>query len=126
MMIVIAILAISNYFTAPVLVLWGWIRWAQQRKEARSLSSTLAFLGFVFANLSFLLAFGTIVAAGWNGGFRAYDPKLIGIFRWGLLFSFAGILLGIGGAWRRSSLRWHAPALATGLFFFWFFAAMSQ
>jgi hypothetical protein len=86
----------------------------------------MAFVGFVFASMSFLLAAGSMIAAAWKGGFRYYDPVLLRIFRWGLLLSLAGILFGIGGAWRRSALRWHAPTLATGMFFFWFFSALSE
>jgi hypothetical protein len=125
-MTVIAILAIVNYVTAPALVLSGWIRWAKQGKEANALSSSLAFLGFIFANASFLLAMGAIAAAFWKGGFRHYDPVLIGAFRWGLFLSLTGVLFGICGAWERSVLRWHSLGLATGMFIFWFFSALSE
>jgi hypothetical protein len=52
-----------------------------------------------------------------------YDPSLMKIMRWGLMLSLAGFLFAVGGAWRKSSLRWHAPVCAFGTFAFWILAA---
>jgi hypothetical protein len=117
-MIVLFILVLVNYATAPLLVAFGWIRWVK-RKEARTLSSLLSLVGFVFASASFLLALGTFIAALWHGGFQYYDSTLLRLFSWGMRLSLGGVLFGILGVWRPSALRWHALGLSTGMFLFW-------
>jgi hypothetical protein len=64
---------------------------------------------FVLATASAALAVSSILFAQFHH-FPYYDPLLLRIFRTGTLLSLAGIAFGIGGAWRPTSLRWHAPA----------------
>jgi hypothetical protein len=59
-------------------------------------------------------------------GFPFYDPTLMRIYRWGALLSAAGFCLGIGGLWRKNSLRWHSPIGAFGMLAFWLLAAEGE
>lgn len=73
-----------------------------------------------------LLAVSSVMYSFGVGGFRYYDPRLLKIFRWGILLSLAGIVLGISGVWRPSSLRWHAPASTVGTLMFWIMAVSME
>src|SRR5580704_12786984 len=118
-------LIIGGYVAAPALLIWGWVRWTQ-RPKPRSLRSILSLAGFVFATASSLLAVLATMYAVSIGGFPFYDPRLLQIFRWGILLSLIALALGISGAWRASSLRWHAPVCGVAILMFWAIAASSQ
>jgi hypothetical protein len=72
-----------------------------------------------------VLAISSLIYAHLIGGFPFYDPRLMRIFRWGALLSLMGFLFGVEGAWRSSTLRWHAIAGSAGTLFFWIVAAES-
>ncbi len=122
---VFIIYAIAVYGALPATLLWGWVRWANC-PQPRTLAPILTFVGFVLATLSALLAISTALYAGFAGGFRYYDPTLIKIFGLGLLLSLAGLAAGLGGVWRASAVRWHAPVCALGTLAFWLMAAASE
>jgi|SRR5215831_4146547 len=85
----------------------------------------LPLVGFSFATASAALAVSSIAYAHVHH-FGLYDPLLLRIFRWGFLLSMTGILFGIGGVWRRSSLRWHAPISGPGTLAFCVLAAEGE
>jgi hypothetical protein len=58
--------------------------------------------------------------------FPYYDPLLLRIFRAGVLVSLAGVGFGIGGVWRASPLRWHAPTSALATLVFWIMTASGE
>jgi hypothetical protein len=118
-------LIIGGYVAAPALLIWGWVRWTQ-RPKPRSLCSILSLAGFSLATASALLAVLATMYAFSIGGFPFYDPRLLKIFRLGILLSLIALALGISGVWRPSSLRWHAPACGVGTLMFWTMAASSE
>lgn len=102
----------------------GWVRW-QSEPKLRTVPSILSLVGFVLASASAVFAVSTIVVAQFHH-FPYYDPPLLRIFRWGTFLSLGGIVFGVSGAWRRSSLRWHAPVSATGMLASWFLTASME
>ena len=122
---VFIIYAIVVYGAVPAIMIWGWIRWAN-RPQPRTLAPILTFVGFVLATLSALLAISTALYARFAGGFRYYDPTLMKIYGIGSLLSLAGLAAGLGGVWRSSAVRWHAPVCALGTLMFWVMAAASE
>lgn len=118
-------LIIGGYFAAPALLIWGWVRWTQRPKQ-RTLCSILSLAGFSLATASALLAVLTTMYAVSIGGFPFYDPRLLRVFRWGILLSLTALALAISGVWGPSSLRWHAPACGFGTLMFWAMAASSE
>ena len=116
--IVFGILLILSYVGTPIMLIWGWKRWASQPK-LRTIPSILFIIGFIFATTSALLAVSTIALAQVHH-FAFYDPLLLRMFKWGFLLSLAGILFGVSGIWRSSSIRWHSPVSGLGMLTFWF------
>jgi hypothetical protein len=122
--VVFAILIALSYVVSPVVLIWGWARWTGQPKS-RTVASILSLVGFSFATASAALAVSSVAYAQIHH-FGFYDPLLLRIFRWGFLLSMTGILFGIGGVWRQSSLRWHAPISGLGTLAFWVLAAEGE
>jgi len=122
--IIVGTLAVLGYVLAPVLLIWGWARWAQ-RPKSRTLSSILSLLGFILASASALLALSAIVYARIHG-FRFYDPLLLKIMGVGFVFSFCSLVFGLSGIWKASSLRWHTPVSAVAMIAFWLLAASME
>lgn len=122
--ILIGILIVLGYVVAPVSLAWGWARWAVQPK-LRTVTSILSLTGFVLATASAMLAVATATYAQVRP-FPFYDPLLLRIYRGGILLSLAGILFGICGLWRHSSLRWHAPTSAVSTLAFWIMTASME
>jgi hypothetical protein len=107
----------------PGLIIWGWFRWARQR-DFRQFCSFIALMAFICATLSGLLAVFSVEYVQ-STHLTAYDIRWARLLRLGLLSSASAVLLSLFGIWRRSSLRWHAPACAAGILFVWvMFAAM--
>jgi hypothetical protein len=68
-----------------------------------------------------------LLADAWRlSGFPYYDPLLMRIFGVGGVLSLSGLILGVGGVWRTSSLRWHAPISAIATLAFWIAAAIGE
>ena len=118
------ILFVVAYLVPPSLLIWGWLQWRLD-PILGTVPAILSFIGFVLANVSALLAI-SIIAYAQVHRFPFYDPLLLRIFRWGALLSAGGLVFGLGGVWRPSSLRWHAPASAFGMLFFWVVAASGE
>jgi hypothetical protein len=123
--VIFGVLVAAGYFVLPIALIWGWVRWISLAKP-RTAASILSLAGFVLATASALLAVSSIAYAQVIHGFRFYDPRLMRIFRWGFLFSLGAIVFGLGGIWRPSSLRWHAPVAAIGTLAFWIMAAEGE
>jgi hypothetical protein len=121
---IFVILLAFGYLASPVFLFWGWVRWLKQSKP-QTITSLLSLSGFVFASASGLLAVLSIAFAQVHT-FGYYDPSLIRIFRWGVSLSLTGLCLGIGGAWRTSSLRWLSPLAALGTLAFWILSAAGE
>jgi len=124
-LVLLFIYVLGFYVALPAAIIAGWFRWAKRQGPATTFS-ILSSLALGLATCSALLALGTRIYAHAIGGFPFYDPRLMRIYRWGLLLSLGGIVLGLIGCWRRSPLRWLAPACAAGIFIFWWFTALSE
>jgi hypothetical protein len=111
--------SILVFVTTPLVMVWGWIRWARREKRWTVLPM-LSFAGFTLSTASALLAVTSAIYGHFIGGFPYYDPRLLKIYFWGLIVSLAALLLGLTGIWRPSVLRWHALICAFGTFVYWF------
>jgi len=119
------VLVAPGYLGSPTVLIWGWIRWVK-RPKPRTLLPVLSLIGFVLATGSALLAIGSAAYALVIHGFQFYDPRLMRIYACGSLLSLGGIVLGIAGVWRPSSLRWHAPASGLCMLAFWIMAMAGE
>jgi hypothetical protein len=119
------LLAEIALFTLPLVIAWGWVRWARHN-ATMTLFSAFSFFGFVLATASELLAISTVTYASITNSFSFYDPTLLKIYAVGMLLSLVGLILSIVGAFKANSLRYLAPVCAFGTFFFWFMAAATE
>jgi hypothetical protein len=117
--------AIATVIAAPVLILWGWVRYFRH-PGPRTTASTLSLLGLSFSTASALLALSTHLYARFIHAFPFYDPALLKIYLCGCLLSSAGILFAVGGSAQRGPLRALAPACASGTLLFWLLAMSSE
>jgi hypothetical protein len=113
-----------GFLGSPIMLSWGWARW-QLGPKLRTITAILSLIGFILATASGVLAVSTILFAQFHH-FPYYDPLLLRIFRCGTYLSLGGIVFGVSGVWRRSSLRWHAPVAAAGTLTYWFLAASME
>jgi hypothetical protein len=123
--IFLGVLVALGYLASPTVLIWGWVRWVK-RPKLRTVLSVLSLIGFVLVTGSALLAVGTAAYALVIHGFQFYDPRLMQIYVWGLVLSIGGIVLGIAGVWRPSSLRWHAPVSGVCMLAFWMVMAVGE
>ena len=123
--ITVVLLWVAGYVLSPVMLVWGWARWFRQPK-LKTLPAILSLLGFILASASALLAASAVAFSLMRGGFPYYDPVLMKIFGVGGLLSLSGLLFGVGGVWRASSLRWHSPLSAVATLAFWIAAAVGE
>jgi hypothetical protein len=117
--------AIAVYGVLPVLLIWGWMRWASS-SQPRTAPAIMACVSFALTNLSALLALGTVFYAWFVRPFPYYDRVLMKIYGCGMLLSLAAFVIALGGVWRPSPVRWHAPLVALGMLTFWVRAASSE
>jgi hypothetical protein len=116
---------ISAIVGVPVMLAWGWVRWAR-RKERLSLPAIFSAAGFTLATGSALLAIATSLYGQAIGGFPFYDARLLRMYRWGIFVSLSGTLLAFGGVWRSNPLRWQSLLSAFGTLVFWVLAATGE
>ena len=116
--------SIVAYVVVPIVLITGWIRWRRRPQGDPTLG--ISFIGFMLGSASALLAACSILVAFLGGGFRYYDPVLLQIYRIGTLLSLGGLVCAAIGAFRRSTLRWHAPILLLGMLVLWFLWASSE
>jgi hypothetical protein len=117
-------LLLIAYIITPVSLIWGWIRWGRTPKS-ETISSILSMVGLILATCSAILAVSSVAYANVHA-FRFYDPLLMKIFKWGILLSAVGFFIGVGGIWRKNSLRWHSPLSSLGMLVFWVLAAAGE
>jgi hypothetical protein len=117
------LLFVFAYLVSPTMLVWGWARWIKRRPRSWTISSTLSFAGFLLASASALFALWTILYA-LGGGFEHLPGYsfFYQCLRRGAVLSLLGIAFSVGGVWRRSPLRWQAPASAVGTLAFWLLA----
>ncbi len=126
-LVVVVVYVVSVYCVLPIALVIGWTRWVKREPEARLTPwSILSLVGFTLATLSTVLGISSVLYAHAIGGFPFYDPLLMRIYRWGALLALGGFVCGIVGCWRRSLLRWYAPACAVAILVFWFVSAMGE
>ena len=121
----LVLLWVAGYVLSPVILAWGWVRWCRKPK-LRTVPAILSLLGFIFASASALLAVSAGASSLKRGGFPYYDPLLMRIFGIGGLLSLGGLIVGVGGIWRASPLRWHAPVSAVTTLAFWIASAIGE
>ncbi len=118
-------MAVATTLLIPVLLVWGWIRWAQN-DSPRSRSSTFSLVGFSLATASATLALTTHLYARFVRNFPVYDPVLLRVIAIGSLLSIVGIAFAVAGTGRPNPARWLAPVCALGTLIFWLLAMTSQ
>jgi hypothetical protein len=118
-------LAVATTLIIPVLLVWGWVRWAKD-ETSRSRSTTFSLVGFSFATASAALAIFTHLYAVFVRSFPVYDPTLLKIYACGCFLSIAGIVFAIAGTGRPNPVRWLAPVCAFGTLVFWLLAMSSE
>ena len=111
-------LVILGCFVAPVILVWGWIRWIRRPKQ-RTVTSIASLIGFLLASASAVLAVAS-VADTYIHGFDYIDPLWLKVYRTAARLSLAGLVFSLGGVWRPNALRWHSPVSAIGTLAFWF------
>jgi hypothetical protein len=110
-------LVVLGYAVGPIALVWGWVRWMKRPKD-RTAASILSLIGFISASASGVLGIAAILLA--LSGAEWAQTIMV---RWCLLpggvLSLLGLLFAIGGIWRRSALRWFAPAGNLATLAFW-------
>lgn len=109
-----ASLLVSLVLVTPLLLIWGWVRWSRTT-QSRSFSSKAALVSFSLATASAVLAIIACVMVFAT----LHDLLFVVICDVGLAFSIGGMVCGLLGMERPSSLRWHAPLCSAGTLFFW-------
>lgn len=117
--------AVLLFVGLPIAFIWGWVRWLR-RAKSRDLFSRLSVAGFVLATVSGVFAVGSAIYAGSIGGYAYFDPRLIAVFRIGLLLSISAAICALVGAWKPGPVRWHAAVCAVGVLLFWMAAAAAE
>jgi len=120
-----AVMVAMGYLLAPMMLIWGWIRWINKR-EKLGRPFFLSLIGFILSTASGVLAVSAIVYAVTIHGFQFYDPRLLRIYLWGFLLSAGGIVLGLTGVSAPNALRWQAPLAGLGMLAFWMSAAAGE
>jgi tellurite resistance protein TehA-like permease len=123
--IVIVLLEFDIYIAVPAVIVWGWLRWTNLKKQWTAFP-ILSLVGFAVATISGLLAITGAIFARAVGGFSFFNPTLLEIYWCGPLLSVTGMIFAIIGLWRPNSLRWHAPICAFGTLLFWIAMATAE
>ena len=116
---------ISIFVMTPLVMVWGWIRWARREKKWTILP-ILSLAGFTVATASALLAVSSLIYARFIGEFTYYDPRLLRIYASGAILSAFALILSLLGIWRLISLRWHTLFCSFGTLVYWFAMAQTE
>jgi len=110
----------GGHFVAPVILVWGWVRWIRSGKPL-TFWPVLSLIGFFFVSASSLCAVSLFLYSHrLGGGLEHFDDRLfMGIFQWGELLARIAIAFGVAGMWRANPLRWHSPVCALATLMFW-------
>jgi|SRR5580658_8749462 hypothetical protein len=119
------VLLVLAYVLTPFCIIWTWVRFIRHSR-LRDRSSWPSITALMLTTCSALLALAALAFSGATGGFAYYDPRLLRIFRIGLLLSSLASLAGLIGTAFRSPLRWQAPIASLGMLIFWFLAAVAE
>jgi hypothetical protein len=119
------LIAVATTLCVPILLVWGWIRWAKG-EIIRSRSSTFSLVGFSLATASAGLAVATHLYARFVHSFPYYDPTLLKIYACGCLLSVVGIGFAVAGSGRPNPVRWLAPVCSFGTLVFWLMAMSTE
>ena len=122
---IVVLLGTGAFIASPAVMIWGWVRWVRC-KEKLNLFVVLSLSGLTLATASELLGISTMIYARVSGGFAYYAPTLMRIYVWGMLLSFAGLILATVGIWRPNSVRWHAIGCTVGTLLYWLAAASAE
>ena len=120
-----AVMVAAGYLLAPAMLIWGWVRWTSRREELGR-PFFLSLIGFLLSTASGVLALSAIAYALLVHSFAFYNPTLLRIYRWGLLLSAGGLVLGLTGVSAPNALRWQAPLAGFGMLAFWMVAASGE
>jgi hypothetical protein len=95
-----------------VTMLVGWVQWIQEPRQAGSFSK-LSFVGMFLSSATVfsLLAFA-IYAVIFGVRSSVHYELLVSLYKSLAPVCVLGFLFGLVGTWRRSPLRWYAPACA--------------
>ena len=123
--LIFEVVSILAFVMTPLVVAWGWIRWARSEKRWTTLA-VLSFCGFALATGSVALAVALSIYGHATGGFEFCDPRLTRVYAIGMLLSASGLILSLAGIWRFNSLRWHAFICSLGILVYWFALAEAE
>ncbi len=123
--IVLTTVLALGLLAAPVMLVWGWIRWARREKKFDFLSAC-SFGALTLATTSAGLAISAWIYSAATGGFAYYDPPLLRFIRYGFYIAAIGFLFGFAGAWRNNPLRWHGLVAPLGMAAYWVSIGVSE
>jgi hypothetical protein len=107
----------------PAVMVWGWARWFKV-PGPRTLSAKFSLGGFIFANISVLLALSALLFAHNSSSSPVLNSLLLRLYSFGLVLSVLGVLLALAGLRRSSALRWPGLLCAAGILVFWLFTGI--
>jgi hypothetical protein len=116
--------AVLAVVASPVTMLAGWIKWFRGPHQP-GVFPKLSFIGMSLTSATVfgLLAFA-IYAVIFGVRFSVHYELLVSIYRFFALLCMLGFLFGLVGVWRRSPLRWLAPACAFCTACIWLIGAL--
>jgi hypothetical protein len=125
MQLIIGIPMAIGFLASPIMLAWGWIRFAKLPRLGTG-GSIFSLIGLILATASAVLAISSIAYAAANRGFPYHDPRLTRILLWGIFLSLGAIFLGTVGVGPRTSPLWHAPVSGACLLIFWIVATLGE
>lgn len=120
----ITILIVSAIPASLITMLVGWIRWFRDPHEP-GIFPKLSLIGMFLTSATVfgLLAF-TVYAGIFGVRSSVHYELLVSVYKFFAPLCVLGLLFGIVGVWRRSPLRWLAPACAFCTACVWFIGAL--
>jgi hypothetical protein len=106
-------IALAAFVAAPAAVIIGWMRVAKHAQPRTAGSLT----GFALGTSSLMPLIYCVVLEGLQ--LHTYVPALFRVYEWGIVLAVIGLIVSIGGALQRNSLRWVAPLLSVSMIVLW-------